>query len=51
MSDDHSDGENPVYITEDREIELNLPREDNLRGPTARVRLVSARKSDSDLGP
>ena len=27
MSDDHSDGEDPVDTTEDMEIELNLPRE------------------------
>ena len=27
MSDDHSDGEDPVDMTEDMEIELNLPQE------------------------
>ena len=41
MSDDHSDGEDPVDTTEDGEIELNLLRE--VDGEP-----VTARKSDSD---
>ena len=49
MSDDHSDGEgnggheaDPVDMTEDMEIELNLPRE---------VDEEPARRSDIDLSP